>query len=125
MKQSGWRKAGCEMGRKMVLTAASRDEILRLRGEVDEKGKQRWTYEQIAEKLGVSLATAYRAAAGVAGYSAEREKGRAAVKVTPEMLAAQRLREVQLAELGLDDTGVDYLLEQRQRERDYGVTGEL
>lgn len=113
------------MGRKMVLTAASRDEILRMRGEVDEKGKQRWTYEQIAEKLGVSLATAYRAAAGVAGYSAERTKERAVVKVTPEALAAQRLREVQLAELGLDDRGVEHLLEQRQRERDCGVTGEL
>lgn len=112
------------MGRKMVLTAASRDEILRLRGEMDEKGKQRWTYEQIAEKLGVSLATAYRAAAGVAGYSAERAKGKP-VQETPAAMAAREARLRQLSELGLDDTGVDYLLEQRQRERDCGVTGEL
>jgi transcriptional regulator with XRE-family HTH domain len=113
------------MGRKMVLTKDARDEILRLRGELDERGRQRWTYEQIAEKLGVSLATAYRAAAGVAGYSTGRaEKGKP-VQETPAAMAAREARLRQLAEVGLDDTGVDYLLEQRQRERELGITGEL
>lgn len=56
------------MGRKRVLTKQGRDMIVGLRGELDERGNPRWTYEQIAERAGVSLATAYRAAAGVAGY---------------------------------------------------------
>ena len=111
------------MGRKMVLTKDARDEILRLRSEVDAKGRCKWTYEEIAEKLGVSLATAYRAAAGVAGYREGKEVVLSKARLAGE--AAKTARERQLAELGLDDLGIEHLLEQRQRERDCGVTGEL
>jgi len=105
------------VGRKRVLTKQGRDMIVGLRGELDERGNPRWTYEQIAERAGVSLATAYRAAAGVAGY----REGRPLTKAEQAGEARQR----QLETHGLDDTGVDYLLEQRQRERELGITGEL
>ena len=107
------------MGRRIVLKNDQREKVKALRAEVDEHGKQKWTYQAIAEALGVSIGTVQRAATGAAGY---------APKVGKELSAAgaavrERMRLMEA--VGLDDTGVDYLLEQRQRERELGITGEL
>lgn len=117
------------MGRKQVLDEELAGEIVRLRAEVDEKGKKIWTLGAIAEELGVSIATVYRAAAGVAAYGGkEGGEGKKDRKLPQLMTKAQRAEQEEFARLrrlmeetGLRDDDVESQLELRERLDEIGV----
>jgi hypothetical protein len=106
------------------------EEIQRLRAEVDEKGKRLWTYGQIAEALGVSLTTVFRAAQGVAGYEGKKEGGgtRAALPKVEYLTKERKEQKMeferlmkQTEEVGLSDAEELYRLEQKQMMKEAGV----
>lgn len=116
------------MGRKVVLEAGGVEEILRLRAEVDEKGKRVWTYGDIAKALGVSLTTVFRAAEGreayVEGKKEEREKPKleSQTKARKEQREEFKLLMERMEEVGgLSDESALYLIELRQRMEEAGV----
>jgi hypothetical protein len=122
----GCPEEGGGMGRKQVLDGELTQEIVRLRSEVDEKGRKVWTLTAIAEELGVSVATVFRAAAGVAAYGGKKQVE--AKKLPQLMTKAQREAQEEFARLrrmteeaGLNDEGMDYQLELRERLTETGV----
>jgi len=114
------------MGRKQVLDEELAGEIVRLRSEVDERGRKVWTLTAIAEELGVSVATVYRAAAGVAAYGGE--EGKKDRKLPQLMTKAQKAEQEEFARLrrlmeeaGLRDEDIGSQLELRERLTEIGV----
>jgi len=118
------------MGRKIVLGEGGVEEIQRLRAELDERGRRVWTYGQIAEALGVSLTTVFRAAQGVAGYGkgGKKEEGKRALPKV-EYLSKERKEQKmefellmkRVEEAGLSDEKELYLLELRKQMEEAGV----